>query len=198
MNSTDNRPGAAKPVAPASEAPRPVLADNSPSEPASGTATVAVALKLPQGLVLHYFEEQEEVESVPSGYRTITKQVRVGEPFILRGNVHTHELELQGVLPDQNGYVITPGVPKDLWDQWYRQNADPEHNGRNASLLIKNELIHAEATEQSALAWARDPARRLIRSGLERVDPAHPELYSGPPACRNVTAIQVGVGVRAP
>jgi hypothetical protein len=161
---------------------RPVIAKAPVTAPASGTATVAVALKLPQGLILRYHEKQHAVEATPQGHRSYDIYVPIGEPFTLRGNATTAELERQGLIPDQGGYAITPGCPKDLWDQWSTTNRD--------SPLVVNGLIEAFPSEPEAQHWARTMG--ALRFGLERIDPDRPELTTGRRAHVNVTPIQPG------
>ena len=56
-----------------------------------------------------------------------------------------------------NGFGITRGVPKEIWDAWYAQN--------RFGALVANGIIHAEENEVLLKAWiSRNMA---VVSGLE-------------------------------
>ena len=168
------------PAPPVDDPPR--HAATGPSAPAAGE-TVVVALKHPGGLILHYFQKQVQQEATRDGFRNVEVSVRVGEPFTLRGNAATAELERQALIPDQGGYALTHGVPKALWDQWYSHN--------KSSPLVTENLIAGFPNEFEALAWAK--LHGTIRSGLERIDPLRPELTTGIRGSMNLSGIQPGV-----
>jgi hypothetical protein len=160
---------------------RPVIAQ-APVKPITGTATVAVALKLPMGLILRYQKQEKSTEATPNGHRSVDYFVPTGEPFVLKGSAAIEALVVQGFLPDTGGFSVTPGCPKDLWDQWFESNKD--------GALVTNDLIRSFPDEPAALAWAR--TRGLVRSGLERIDPERPELTTGRRMHVNVTTILPG------
>jgi hypothetical protein len=165
-----------------SDAPRRPVIAKAETVPATGTSTVAVALKLPQGLIIHYQEERTSNESTPTGFRSVKAYFPTGEPFVLRGNAANAEMERFGLIPDQGGYAITGGMPKDLWEQWFSANVE--------SALVVNDLIRAFPDEAAALVWAR--LKGSLRSGLERIDPERPELTTGRPVIRGVSTVQPG------
>jgi len=137
-----------------------------PSPPATGTATVTVACKLPNGLILRGFRWCDETEVGPTGSR----QVRVcraieGESFTVAGNggigfMASNLVDLMGRhVP--GGFGITHGVPKDLWENWLEFNKDTE--------LVRTGLIFALPSESDVAIEAR--SREPLRSGLEPIDP---------------------------
>ena len=55
------------------------------------------------------------------------------------------------------GYRLTPNVPAEVWEDWYKRNQD--------STLVENNLIFAEPSEDEARNRARRQAR--TKSGME-------------------------------
>jgi len=151
------------------------------SRPATGTVTVVVGLKHPSGLILQGFKKKKVNVATPMGFREEEIYDRVGNPFPLKGNAQMLDLHHRlGMQFDSGGYAITPGVPADLWEQWLTFNID--------SPLVTEELIFAEDDEASARAHGRELAKK--RSGLEAIDPEHPELHLPKGKNKNVSAIQ--------
>ena len=157
------------PVAAETEGGRPVVAKASTTAPARTGSTVVIGLKSPSGLMLQHFEKRLRVVATPSGVIEENQFERVGEPFVLRGNARLNELQAAGMAEDSGGYALTPGVPRDLWVEWVGYN---EHSD-----MVRNGMIFAADTMEDAAAEGR--RRRDQRSGMERIDPAHPELHTG-------------------
>lgn len=139
-----------------------------PSAPARTGETVTVACKLPSGLVMRMFRRSPRREPVPNGSNAYKEyeqyepdptvpSVRIAGP----GGVQFGQPRV-GVVVGHDGYALTPGVPKDLWEAWRAQNADLD--------LVTNNLIFARANDVEALA--REHAG--TRTGLEPVDPDQP------------------------
>jgi hypothetical protein len=141
------------------------------SAPATGTDTVYVALKLPMGLVLQHFEPTPEMQATPLGFKEVTVMRRSGPSFTLRGNVNLIEGQMRGDMPDTGGFAITAGCPLDLWKEWYKAN--------QREPIVENGLIFACETEAECVAEARKRSKDGLRSGLERIDPANPQLTTG-------------------
>lgn len=153
------------------------------SAPVTGTDTVVIALKYPPGLILRYEEQVDDSVATPFGYEKQKTWRPTGDPFVVRGNAATVELQLSGLIPNYGGYAFTHGIPADLWEHWRHSNA--RHP------LVLNELIEAFKTEAEAVTWSA--ARSGNRSGLERIDPAHPELTVGSTLrAPNISGIQPG------
>lgn len=136
--------------------------------PATGTATVTVALKHPTGVVIEAYEKSEEYEPVlGGGQRKIDVYHPTGVKFTINGNRVPF-----GEAPNfemASGFALTPGVPKDLWENWRRINSD--------SALVRNGLIFAHESTASAKAEAKNNAKTV--SGLEPLaqknDPRSPK-----------------------
>jgi len=134
---------------------------------ATGTTTVFVACNLPNGLQLQHCREIEVEEASPSGHHKVKRFIKVGKIYTVRGpRIPT------GVAPSfpiVGGYAITPGIPKDFWDEWVRQNHDAdylalgdEHKNKAPSLFAAE---NASGIEGRARGYAK------ARSGLEPLDP---------------------------
>lgn len=141
------------------------------SEPAATTArsrpadTITVASKMPNGLVLRLFRMEEFAEPVMGGgQRQSQRAIQTGDEYTLNGTAFSIERALRGDLPRHQiagGFALTPGIPRDFWEQWLKQNEKSD--------MVRNGLIFAQASEQRA----RDAAleKEGLRSGLEPLDP---------------------------
>lgn len=142
-------------------------------KPATGTATVNVACKISNGLILRVYEMQEDYEPVlGGGQRKIDKAFQVGEDVVIHGNVLDPEMFRSRKMPRYEhvgGYAITRGVPKDFWDLWLKQNADQP--------CVINKLVFGF----ESLDRVRDVASELepVESGYEGIDPDNPGKKTG-------------------
>jgi len=130
------------------------------TKPRTGTDTVAVGCKIPQGftLQLHEFREMEEVTL--GGHRTVRQAFPVGEPFVLNGPAHPQNEGPRCLIV--GGFAVTHGVPKDLWDKWMDQT------GKYLPAVREGMII-----AYSAVGKLRDAARERVgvTTGLERLNP---------------------------
>lgn len=141
------------------------------SEPAATSAksrpgaTVAVASKMPNGLILRLFRFEPFSEPVlGGGHREGKRAVQTGDEYILHGTAFSLERAKMGDFPRHQvagGFSITTGIPRDFWDEWLSQNEKSD--------MVRNGLIFAYDTEMKT----RDAAveREGLRSGLEPLDP---------------------------
>ena len=124
--------------------------------------TVTVACKIPMGMILQLQEFIEVYQPGPGGSRVVKEAVRTGPRYTVRGN----RLPF-GVIPDfqmtstNNGYALTPGIPKDFWDQWVEQNKMADY--------VVNKIIFAYEQLADVKACAEEHEKR--KSGLEPIDP---------------------------
>jgi hypothetical protein len=132
-----------------------------PTAPATNsTETVTIACKLPHGLVLRVFDMVEFDEPVlGGGFRKSKISQERPERFVING--FSHPQNRAAAHPIIEGFALTPGVPKELWEKWLDQN--------RRSDMVKNGLIFAQPRSESAEAMAKE--RKATRSGLERLDP---------------------------
>jgi hypothetical protein len=132
--------------------------DNRPQS--NGTATVTVASKMPNGLILRVFDMVETQEPLMGGgFHTVKVARERPERIVVNGNAHPQNKSPMCQIVA--GYALTPGVSKELWDLWRKQN--------ESSLLVKNGLIFAHENSRNTEAEAAE--KKDIRSGLERLDP---------------------------
>jgi hypothetical protein len=135
------------------------------SEPATGTATVVVACKIPQGFdcIIH---EKREFSQVTKGGMAVTEQYFATEKgFRLRGPAHG-QTEGPRILTAA-GFAINRGIDKALWDAWRDQYKDHP--------TVKGGLIYSLGGQDKTVDAAKD--RRGIKTGLERLNPhAMPNL----------------------
>ena len=143
-----------------------------PSEPATGTATVTVACKVPNGLILKIYEMEENYEQVfGGGTKRADRAYQIGEQVIVKGSSRdiAKILSCEDDLMRAGGYVLTPGVPRDFWERWLEQNKN--------SHIVKNKLIMAAGSDSDAMSMARDHSS--VESGFEPIDPKNPSKKTG-------------------
>lgn len=132
--------------------------------PARTGDTVTVACKLPNGHHLDLYDTREEVREV--GGVAVRERVafRTGERYTVKGFAVDLALLAAGRMPPYQiagGYGLTPGVPREHWELWLKQNAD--------SALVRNHLIFAAPSEARARSEAIE--KDAVRSGLEPIEP---------------------------
>jgi hypothetical protein len=163
---------------------RPVIAKTI-STPQTGTDVVSVACKIPNGLILRAFQKVEKTESTPTGVRAYSQIERVvGTEFAVQGPAQINHQPANIVdFMGRNfpgGYAVTHGCPRDVWENWLKWNRD--------TLLVTEGLVFALPDPADAAMEAK--SRASVVSGLEPLDPEHPEKTVGP--ARGVSAIQPG------
>src|ERR1700674_2110839 len=86
------------------------------------SATVTVACKLPNGLLIQLFEPYSvQVPILGGGTREELRHRRVGETYHIRGPIAPF-----GQVPKTEiaaGYALNTGVPRDLWEKWLEKKA---------------------------------------------------------------------------
>ena len=137
--------------------------------PATGTETVVVGCKVPNGIILREFRMVETAIRLPMGVVTDKIGQETGKRFTVRGPALAFG-QIPNV-PIVGGYALTAGVPRDLARTWFEQNQDSE--------IVKNNLMFFEDTMERATARAKEGA--AIKSGLEPLDPNNlpPEFTKG-------------------
>lgn len=135
---------------------------------ATGTQTVTVACKLPQGHRARLFAKHEIQSTTPAGViQTVTQFQPTGEEFVFRGPQHAQNEGPRVVTA--GGFALTFGVPADFWDSWYAQHKDHD--------LVKSGLIFSQGRKADTIDAAKE--RKDLRTGLERVDPSKPLNIGG-------------------
>jgi hypothetical protein len=127
--------------------------------PATGTATVVVACKVLNGMRCRIHEQKTITEVGLGVTRSVKQWVETDKEFVVAGPAHAQNEGPRHQI--SSGFALTYGVPKDLWDEWRRQNADLP--------AVKNGLILAYETPDKAMDAAKE--RKGLKTGLERVNP---------------------------
>jgi hypothetical protein len=125
---------------------------------------VTVACKVPNGLRLRLHTMEETTEQVMGGGSRKVKVARhTGDVVVINGNSHPQNAAPRAQIVDglDNGYALTPNVPKAFWGQWLEQNKNID--------MVRNGLVFAHDEHRSVEAEARE--KKDVRSGMERLDP---------------------------
>jgi hypothetical protein len=128
----------------------------------TGGATVTVASKMQTDFILQLHYIREETEPVLGGGVRVFKIARPRtdiKPILISGLSYA-----QNKGPHQRieiGYAMTPGVPKDFWDEWLEQN-------KNADYVV-NGMIFAHSETASLMSEAKE--KESLKSGIERLNP---------------------------
>lgn len=150
--------------------------------PQTGTDTVVVACKMPNGIVIRAFEKVEEVEATPTGHRNyhIVKGIP-GTEFKCDGpaSIAHQPANIVDMLGRNfpGNFALTAGCPADVWRNWLHWN--------QGTPLVTEGLIFALPDAGDAAQEAK--SRASIRSGLEPINPENPAASTG------IRGIQPGV-----
>jgi hypothetical protein len=126
------------------------------------SATVTIACKIPNGIVMRIYEMVDTIEPSPMGGRQIKQARQVGKDYRIKGATTPTPSSMQ-YNQLMHGYGITQNVPKDVWDKWVKDNADAP--------MVQNKLIFAYEDSNQTFNRASKQRKEGIRSGLEPLDP---------------------------
>lgn len=148
----------------------------------TGTATVTIGCKISNGIVMRVYELVKVHEATfGGGERTIDSSVQSGPDVAIRGNALDPNALRAGKMPRYahiGGYALTHGVDKSFAEKWFEQNKD--------QAMVRNGLIFMHDTVDGASGIARD--QESIESGMEPIDPEHPEKRTGMRGVRSTRA----------
>ncbi|MDE2426228.1 MAG: hypothetical protein KGO96_10030, partial [Elusimicrobia bacterium] len=143
---------------------------------ATGTETVTVGCKMPNGILMVLYESVEETVYDQNGvaHRQKRSWPHPDKPtYTLNGCALDVGAMQKGILPEYpvvqsrsipgGGAGLTHGIPKDFYDTW------AETTGRD---LVSKGLVFAAKTESSVRAIARE--RDAMKTGMEPIDPSKP------------------------
>lgn len=162
-------------------------ADATPSSPTSGTDTLTICCKMPNGLrlVLHREEEYDE-PMFGGGNKRVKRYLPIPDTeVVLRGPGRA----ISTMPADQidqfapGGYGLTPGVPRSWWESWLKWNGD--------SHIVRNKIVFASPDTPRAAAQARE--QREVQSGLQPVDPQN--IHKRIPRARGEPIIETAEGM---
>jgi hypothetical protein len=137
--------------------------------PQTGTDTVTIGCKWPNGIVMQLYDVIEETIFVNGvAVKENRSVVREDAPtFVLNGfSVDLGEMA-QGIPPEHQivgGYGLTHGIPRDFAEEWFKQNSQLS--------LVKNRLIFMEANEQRGRSHAKE--LKSLQCGIQPIDPSNP------------------------
>jgi len=137
------------------------LSIKKPTQSVSGS-TVTVASKLPMSMILALHTRVTKHEAIVGGgsREFDIYEKRFGAPeFTIFGNSHPQNQGPKAQIV--GGYALTPGIPKDFWDEWCLQN--------NGHVALTNKMLFAHTEMASVTSQATDMQNE--RSGLERINP---------------------------
>ncbi len=93
------------------------------------TRTVTVACKIPSGLNLQLQRPMDRMEDTRDGPVPRKYWVKFGQIYTVKGPAYPVGTPPKGFPRPpiiEGGYALTPGIPKDFWDQWYEQNKNAD------------------------------------------------------------------------
>ena len=148
-----------KPKAKPTAAAAPTAGDPAAAPVKKSGEKVTVACKLPHGMRLRLFKMVDSMENVAGNtMRTVQRAQQVGPDVVIKGVAV--EFGKEKVLTA--GFMLTPGIDKEFFDEWLRQNS--EHDA------VKNHLIFAASTRDAVESQASE--HRKQKSGQEPLDMA--------------------------
>ena len=129
--------------------------------------TVTVASKLPHGLIIRLHRMEDFPVRKPDGSTVMEKRAVEIDNTRVEIKGANSLLQEQPKMPMGVPFVLTHGVPKDIWDAWMFEFRDSD--------MVRNGLIFAASTTARADDQAKE--QKGIRTGFEAIDPAHPEKH---------------------
>lgn len=149
------------------------------AEPKRSGDKITVACKLPSGLLLRLCRMEDSSEQSPMGIKTIKVARWYGDQVRINGvAARTNPAPNDSAFAQTGGYALTPGVDREFFEEWLRQNADAE--------VVRNEIIFAHGSDADVRRHTRDNEK--VRSGMEPIDPEKPPMRGIQPAERNATS----------
>jgi hypothetical protein len=159
------------PKQPGFQTERAVVRDDGPQ---TGTDTVTIGCKVPNGIVLKLYD-MVTVETTVNGVVIKEKQalLREGEQEYTLNGFSIDLGKMAGGIPPEHqiigGFGLTTGIPRDFAEEWFKQNAQ--------AMIVRNGLIFMEGTENRARGHAKEFAS--LQSGLQPVDQNDPSTRAG-------------------
>ncbi len=154
----------------------PILPQGKPtvaSQPVTGTQTLTVACKIPNGIMFDLYDMIDDFEPLLGGGQ---RPIKRAEPLGIRVSLRGPARDLQAMRageyvenPLAGGYALTVGVPRDQWEKIERDYKDHP--------ALVNKLVFAAKNDMDAISEARD--YRSIETGYEAIDPDNPQKKTG-------------------
>lgn len=129
--------------------------------------TVTVACKIPSGLVLQLQRPLDKFEDTREGPQPRKYMVKYGAIHVVRGPAYPCGTVPKGFPKPpiiEGGYALTPGIPRDFWDQWLEQNktaayVTPSNGADHGSIFAYPDMedVVAAAAEQEKYLTGLEP-----------------------------------------
>lgn len=149
------------------------------SAPATGTAVCTVYCKHWPGLILRVGEMVPMSEPSPTGLRDIPGGVfRETGRFQVFGPARAVGADARA--PVIGGYAVTHGVPKDLWDAWFKEN---QHSD-----IVRNRIIFAY--EDASRGNDEASELRSLKTGMEPLSQGKDERVA---VLQRSTSVMTGI-----
>jgi len=122
----------------------------------TSSATITVACKIPNGLILQLCKPMDRSEPVLGGGR---KNVKEWHPYGDKVKVHgpARPFGANPVTRVVGGYALTEGVPARFFAQWLEQHKD--------DAVVTNQMIIGHENTEYLVGWAKE--RKGLLSGLQ-------------------------------
>lgn len=140
--------------------------------PQTGTDTVTIGCKWPNGIVMRLYDLVEETVIYNGNPVKESRAMQKGEEYVLNGFSLDLGKMAGGIPPEHEivgGYGLTHGIPRAFAEEWFEQNKNSD--------LVKRNLVFMSGREQDARAQARD--LKSLKSGIEPIDPNDPAPRAG-------------------
>lgn len=135
------------------------MAAQAQTKPVTGTDSVTVLCKIPQGFMMQLHEKRTFTEVGLGHSKEVSQFFPTGHEFRLNGSAHAQN---EGPHCRTVGaYAVTEGVPKEFWEKWLEQNKTLE--------AVKNGMIVGFDETDYAVDFAKE--NRALKTGLERLNP---------------------------
>jgi hypothetical protein len=126
-----------------------------------GNRTVAVACKIPHGIIIQAYSKVTEHEDVMGGGKRAVDRYRpAGQQYRIHGTLTPNKQRARHVRDNSGGFAITEGIPLAVWEDFARHN---EH-----SAFMTNSLLFGDENLDRVLGWARE--HKDVRTNFERLD----------------------------
>lgn len=126
--------------------------------------TVTVGCKMPNGLVLRVFDQEDFDEPVlGGGYRTVKRAIARNERVKINGYLKPNRGGIEQA-SQPAAYALTHNVDRAFMEMWLEQNKQ--------SALVKKELIIVHHRPGHVDGMVREHAAEI--SGFEPINPAKP------------------------
>lgn len=136
--------------------------------------TVAVACKIPHGIIIQAYSKVTEHEPVVGGgMRAVDRYRPVGSQYKVHGTLAKVGQRAPYIRDNSGGYAITEGIPLETWESFMQHNKD--------SAFVTNHLLFGHEKLDTVMGWANE--HKAVRTNFEHLDVS---LVAGPDGVRRI------------